>query len=236
MGLPIKPDPGAATSNSDIFVAKVGHLLDGRPATNLTNDGAGMIDDDPEWSPDGQTIAYTSHPATDNAQNSVNAEIYVRSADGSGAPVRLTFNTEEERAPAWSADGSRIAYMCRLPGAAFVPPLPTNPPGPRFEICVMNADGTDQRRLTNNRVAETAPTWLPSAPVNGVLTHRLVVGQNVGVPGGGQRLVMLSFTDAPGLASEQPLRIDWQPGEDPAEPTGTTYLFPKYGVINGKCK
>ena len=226
-GLPIKDDPGAATFDSDIFIAKVGHLLDGKPPTNLTN-SPGMIDDDPDWSPDGQTIAYTSHPVDDDAMDSDDAEVYVRSADGTGAPVRLTVNTEEERAPAWSLDGSRIAYMCRQG--------PVNQMGLKtFEICVMNADGDDQRRLTSNPVADTSPAWLPSELDQGVLTHRLVIGRNVGGAGGGQRLFMLSFTDAPGLASEQRLTIDW-PGDPSDGPAVATYLFAKYGVIKGKCK
>lgn len=233
------PNAGATTLDSDIFIAKVGHLLDRQPATNLTNDGAAMIDGSPDWSPDGQTIVYRSHPQTNTPMNAANAEIYLRKVDGSlfedGTLVKqLTNNAEEERAPLWSPDGSRIAYMCRLPGAEFNPPLSTNPPGPRFEICVMNADGTGQRRLTNNAVFDASPTWLPSAHKNGVLTHRLVIGRNVGVALGGQSLFMLSFVDAPGLASEEPLIIDWTGHPDPFEPQ--TYLLASYGVIKGKCK
>ena len=56
VGLPIKPDPGAATEDSDIFVVNVDDVIVGADeATNLTNSPA-AIDDDPAWSPDGQTI------------------------------------------------------------------------------------------------------------------------------------------------------------------------------------
>jgi TolB protein len=148
-GLPIKPDPGAATFDSDIFVANVDDVLAGVAGPrNLTNSPA-AIDDDADWSPDGERIAFTSHDVNDNHMNSVTAEIYVMNADGSGGPpVRLTNNVEEERAPAWSPDGSRIAFMCRRGGSDF-------------EICVMNADGTDQVQLTDNTVLDATVSWSP---------------------------------------------------------------------------
>src|SRR5215468_1238129 len=52
LGLPIKADLGAATSDSDIFVANVDDLLAGVAGPmNLTNN-PDAIDDDPDWSPD----------------------------------------------------------------------------------------------------------------------------------------------------------------------------------------
>jgi Tol biopolymer transport system component len=45
----------------------------------------------------------------------------------------LPFNAEEERAPSWSPDGTRIAFMCRIGGGAA-----------DFEICVMSALGRDK--------------------------------------------------------------------------------------------
>jgi len=147
-GLPIKPDPGAATSDSDIFVMNVDDVLAGTAVPeNITNSPL-TIDDDPDWSPDGQTIIFTSHLASDNPLNSVTAEIFAINADGSGGPVPLTSNTEEERAPSWSHDGPRIVFMCRRDG-------------PDFEICVMNADGTDQVQLTSNSAPDATPTFSP---------------------------------------------------------------------------
>ena len=145
-GLPIKPDAGAATSDSDIFVMNLDDgLLAGRK--NITNSPL-MIDDDPDWSPDGQKIVFTSHSIFDNPNNSATAEIYVINADGTDVQVQLTSNTEEERAPSWSPDGTRIVFMCRRGG-------------PDFEICVMNADGSGQVQLTNNTVFDGTPTFSP---------------------------------------------------------------------------
>ena len=161
-GQPIKPDPGAATSDNDIFVLNVGDSRDkaSRPK-NITNNPA-AIDDDPDWSPDGRTIVFTSHAVTDNPVNSASAEIYTIAADGAGAPARLTNNTEEERAPAWSPDGKHIVFCCRRGG-------------PDFEICVMNPDGTGQVQLTNNDVPDLTPSWSPDAKK--IVFHRRVGGR-----------------------------------------------------------
>jgi TolB protein len=73
--------------------------------------------------------------------------------DGTGL-TRLTYNNYEERAPSWSQDGSRIVFMARVgthPGV----------PGSKFEICVMNADGTNFVQLTDNAVFDGTPTFSP---------------------------------------------------------------------------
>lgn len=161
-GLPIKPDPGAATSDSDIFLLNVDDGLAGLEVPrNLTN-SADSIEDDADWSPNSQQILFTSHPVTDDPINSVHAEIYVMDADGSAPPERLTFNEEEERAPAWSPDGTEIVFMCRRGGSDF-------------EICVMNADGSDQRQLTDNTGIDATPTFSPDGQT--ILFQRLVSGR-----------------------------------------------------------
>jgi Tol biopolymer transport system component len=151
-GAPINNLPGAATVDSDIFIVNVDDLLEhGTPPRNLTN-SLDAVDDDPDWSPDGTRIVYTSHDAAQRPAPPVldytTAEIYLRPADGTGTPTRLTTNTEEERGPNWSHSGDRISYACRAGK-------------PTFEICVMNADGSGQTPLTVNDVADLTPTWSP---------------------------------------------------------------------------
>ena len=161
-GQPIKPDPGAATNDNDIFVMNVGDFLKNRARPgNITNSPA-AIDDDPDWSHKGQKIVFTSHAVTDNHTNSVTAEIYVIDADGTGKPARLTNNAEEERAPSWSPDGKRIVFCCRRGG-------------PDFEICVMNADGTGQVQLTDNTIGDLTPSWSPDGKK--IVFHRRVGGR-----------------------------------------------------------
>jgi len=185
---PTRVEPGAPASDSDIFVADIEGLLEHRAtARNLTNSPA-TIDDDADWSPDGRRIVYTSRAATARSSNAVNdpsAEIFVINADGSGSAVRLTANDEEERAPAWSPDGKRIVYAARKGG-------------PDFELCVMNADGTGQRQLTDNTVGDLTSSW--SLDGREITFHRIVSPGRfqlftIGADGKGERQI----TDTPGL-------------------------------------
>ena len=161
-GQPISFLPGAAATDSDIFVINVDDFLKNRtPRKNITNNPA-AIDDDPDWSPNGQKIVFTSHAVTDNNDNHVTAEIYMIDADGTGKPTRLTNNTEEERAPSWSPDGKRIVFMCRRGGSDL-------------EICVMNADGTGQVQLTENTIGDLTPSWSPDGKK--IVFHRRIGGR-----------------------------------------------------------
>ena len=60
---------------------------------------------------------------------------------------QLTLDDATSTQAAWSADGRRIAFVTDRDG---------NP-----EIYVMNADGTDQTRLTTNPASDSYPTWSP---------------------------------------------------------------------------
>ena len=158
-GKPINSLPGAATTDSDIFVMNIDDFLKNRlRPKNITNNPA-AIDDDPDWSPKGQKIIFTSHAITDNTDNHVTAEIYVIDSDGTGKPSRLTTNAEEERAPSWSPDGKRIVFCCRRGG-------------PDLEICIMNADGTGQMQLTENTIGDLTPSWSPDGQK--IVFHRRV--------------------------------------------------------------
>ncbi|MEW6363286.1 MAG: LpqB family beta-propeller domain-containing protein [Acidobacteriota bacterium] len=67
-------------------------------------------------------------------------------ADGS-AQTRLTANPAGDFGPAWSPDGTKIAFYSDRDGNA--------------EIYVMNADGSGQTRLTTNSVPDVSPSWSP---------------------------------------------------------------------------
>jgi TolB protein len=112
-----------------------------------------------------QKLVFTNHDADDpNHNNPLSAEIYVLNADGTGATEQLTSNAEEERAPTWSPDRTRIIFSCRRGG-------------PDFEICVMNADGTGQVQLTSNAAPDLTATWSPDGEQ--IVFHRLVTGQGL---------------------------------------------------------
>jgi TolB protein len=183
-GTPLRTDPGSATTDSDIFVANVDDVLEhGEAPTNITrswtesNGQRIRIADDPDWSPDGRQIVFTAHEAGDDPPSppfiSNTAEIYVLAASGTGTPQRLTSTSlpddglpdEEERGPDWSPDGTRIEFMCRIGGARA-----------DFEICVMNADGTNRVQLTDNTVPDLSADWSPDGQK--IVFHRpLAAGQ-----------------------------------------------------------
>jgi PKD repeat protein len=73
-------------------------------------------------------------------------EIYAMHADGTGQ-VRLTDNGVFAQDPAWSPDGTRIAYTSGI----YLDQ----------EIWAVNANGTGQVRLTYNREIEHQPAWSP---------------------------------------------------------------------------
>ncbi len=193
-GCPILPFPAAATSDSDIFVVNVDDLLSGvEKPTNITK-SPNKIDDDADWSPDGKQIVLTNRDANDPDQNNpLSAEIYVLNVDENGMPLvdetgvplppeRLTFNAEEERGPAWSPDGTRIAFSCRR--GPLVRGLPS------FEICVMDADGSNLVQLTNNNVQDLTVTWSPDGqqivfhetPVNQLFTMNAALNADGTLP------------------------------------------------------
>ena len=184
-GLPTRPDAGAPTIDSDIFVANVDDLLAGVSGRkNLTNSPE-AIDDDADWSPDGQRIVFTSHPVTDHPIFSNLAEIYVINVDGTGL-TRLTFNAEEERAPSWSPDGTRILYSCRIGGGSS-----------DFELCVMNADGSNRLQLTDNTVQDLTSSFSPDGQQ--IVLHRSIAGRTqlwlMNADGTG----LMQLTNRPGL-------------------------------------
>jgi Tol biopolymer transport system component len=65
---------------------------------------------EPTWSPDGARLAFWRDvdPATEFAVEEF--ELFVAEADGTGVR-QLTSNSELDRSPAWSPDGSRIAFV-----------------------------------------------------------------------------------------------------------------------------
>ena len=207
-GLPINPLPGAPAADSDIFVASVCDLLAGEPPTNITiTDDPLMlkIDVDPDWSNDGQKIVFTRSDVGDHPQTPTSSEIWVMNADGSD-PVQLTHNQVEERGPAWSPDGTRIAYACKQG---------TTPPNADLEVCVMNADGSGQTQLTFNTLNDAAPKFSPDG--------RKIVWNHAVAPGAGNHIWVMN----PDGTDQRPITVP-ATGTDPS--TGTN-LFPDWGFV-----
>lgn len=92
------------------------------------------------WSPDGTRLLFVRLFSANEAS------IFLAPADGSGV-TRMTNCGKADGYPAWSPDGSQIAFSSNRDG--------------NYEIYVMNADGSGQTRLTNAAGDDLLPRWSP---------------------------------------------------------------------------
>lgn len=120
-------------------------------------------DNSPAWSPRGDRIAFTAKRDGDD-----DYDIYSIRPDG-GDLRRLTNSPGNDSHPAWSPDGEWIAFTSARGGFKDEAPLHPFNPQPYGEICVMRADGSDTRVLTDDQFEEGTPTWIPArlAPAGG---------------------------------------------------------------------
>ena len=126
---------------------------DGGNPQNLTNDP--RDDRNPSWSPDGKRIAFVSdRDGFKNDDLIITYEIYVMDADG-GNQQNLTNDRNDDRSPSWSPDGKRIVFSSERDGH-FIGDFEIT-----YEIYVMDADGGNQQRLTENRKNDWSPSWSP---------------------------------------------------------------------------
>ena len=123
----------------------------------------------PAWSPDCGHIAYSD-----------SGTIWISHIDGSDRRKLVADGTGGSYDPAWSADGSKIAYMHE----------PYATPNWDAGIWVINVDGTGKTQLTDATYHDRNPAWSPdgttiafrrfkeSAHANAILTID-VTGQNL---------------------------------------------------------
>ena len=108
-----------------------------------------------DWSPDGATIAYVA--GFNNEEDHWTAHIWSVNADGT-RPAQLTDGDTQDRWPAWSPNGTRIAFE-RTTGTG------RNDSGgfddaDRY-IAAVDASGGNVTALTAGDNWEQAPTWSP---------------------------------------------------------------------------
>lgn len=105
----------------------------------------------PSWSPDGKMILFSSdrHPSLLYGGNSM----YIVKADGSELTAPFAGGTET--LPAWSPDGKKVSFQSTRDGNS--------------EIYVMDADGANLIRLTDEKGDEGCPKWSPDG--KGIIYH-----------------------------------------------------------------
>jgi Tol biopolymer transport system component len=100
----------------------------------------------PQWSPDGKRIVYSSHRG--NQYNN----LYVLPSNG-GEPYQMTFGDWDHFDPRWSPDGEWIAYISNRTGLS--------------ELRLLKTYGGEDRKVEINRRAYARPMGAIAVTVNG---------------------------------------------------------------------
>lgn len=121
-----------------------------------------------EWTPDGTQILFNY---TVEGRPDINRHFRAAAwaVDSQGTWVRMLVDASHGNAPLYglhadvSPDGARIVYgSCEFPTESIsVEPYDSERKRIRYEIAVINLDGTGQQRLTENEHIDHYPVWSP---------------------------------------------------------------------------
>lgn len=127
----------------------------GKHLAPLLSDG---LDLSAAWSPDGRTIAFSRLATAETPLRE--ATLYLADADGSNVR-QLGAVPLHGVSPAWSRDGTRLAFVSF--DDANDPPCPAAFAScpPSGELYVVGADGTGLTRLTLTKADDEHPSWSP---------------------------------------------------------------------------
>lgn len=129
-----------------LFVSDVGYTT----VVPLTAAGDTTCVTGPAWSPDGGRVVFAMARVRGGGRelnrgfDLFPSDLYAVSPDG-GALTALTTSSGDEFAPAWSPDGSRLAFTSNRDG--------------RSQIYVMNSDGSDARNISASAYEDAHPSW-----------------------------------------------------------------------------
>ena len=148
----------------------------------------------PEWSPDGQLIAFHNNPVEVGSP-----EIFLVVADGTAVTTRLTYMASLGLAalnPTWSPDGKRIAFNSQ------------DALGNR-DLWAINVDGSGLVQLTSDAANEAQPDWSPDGRQIAFNSNRSGNTEIYVMPadGGHDANDWVQLTSAPGAD----IGADWSP-------------------------
>jgi TolB protein len=181
----------------------------------LTHPPKGVLDNVPDWSPDGRHIAYQRVDPNGCGTGCETDEIWVVTSDGKN-PTRVAHDPDGKgcfshghgaggicrNAPGWSPDGQRIAFTCE-----------SQPQGER--TCVIGADGTGLHQLTQTPGTGEDDEWPQWSPDGRRLAVQRVIGD--------RRAVFV--IDAGGKNPRRLTPWSLRGGEPDWSPDGTRIVF-----------
>lgn len=121
------------SGNTEIFL----YNRDNSGLRQLTHSSG--IDTNPEWSPSGQRIAFTS-------SRTGSPQVYLMDAEGANLR-RVTFDGDYNDGASWSPDGTRLVYASRRRGI--------------FDIAIADVVTLESRLLTNGGGSHETPSYSP---------------------------------------------------------------------------